>query len=285
MDCKEVKEMLNALADGEVTDGEREEILSHIAECESCRAEYEELKAIKKEFSRLRIRLNGELADSVMEKITAEAHPKKNKPFLFRHIGTVAALIIVAGMFFLTRNTAEDNKAAESESAEVNTDSVILKGDYNFSISPNGSNTLTDDSDRVEESVMDEAPMESMMPEAPMKEWTEEPKASEPKPGTQLKSEAVDLPQTEESVQESENLAVNDFRISNSISLDTAVIFVDSDMETLTPLFDSIESLGMNCINLNQPHGEVMDILFSNSISVTMTDIPENTTDTTIVVE
>lgn len=268
MDCKEVKEMLSALADGEIADGTKEEILSHIAECDTCRQEYEELKAIKKEFSKLRIRLNGELADVVMKKITAEAHPKKKTPFILRHLGTAAALIIVAGMFILTRNVSYDNKAAESEPTN-RTESAPAKGDFQFSI-PSAENTSSDVFDSVEELVPDQAPAESEpmgMPEAT------------------LKSESPDLPMAEESVSESQSSAVNDFRLSNSISLDTAIIFVDSDMQTITPLFDSIESIGASCININQPHTEVMQVLYSNSISVTSTDIPESTTDTTIYVE
>lgn len=278
MDCKEAKELLNALADGELSEKEKEEILSHIAVCEDCKNEYDEIKAIKKEFENLSVSIDGRLADSVMEKITAETHPKKKSSFIFRHIGTVAALLVVAGMFYLTKdNTAESLEADDVSATITQTETAAAKSEHKFAPSINNS-PLHDDADSVTEEVLDQAPSETM-PEESLK--VDMPMAEAPA-GDSLKA---DMPMAEESAAESESTSTNNFRLFNSIGFNTAIIFVESDMKTLTPLFNSIVSIGSNSINLNQSHTDVMDVLCSNSITITSTDIPEITTDTVVFVE
>ena len=53
--------------------------MSHIAECEDCKKEYEELLAIKDAFKKFDTPLDGKLAESTMEEIYKKAYPEKKK--------------------------------------------------------------------------------------------------------------------------------------------------------------------------------------------------------------
>ncbi len=146
MDCNKALENLSALIDNEVSDKEREELLLHIAECEACREEYERLIDIKAQFKsldrELRIAISKSAAspaDKAMEEIYKEAYPRRAFPFLMRHIGTAAALILVVALFLLAKRvppaeeslkfngaTMKDSVALESQSkAEAETSTLV----------------------------------------------------------------------------------------------------------------------------------------------------------------
>ena len=111
--------MLNALVDGEVNDSDREIIMSHIAECEDCKKEYEELLAIRDAFGDLGCALpEGKLAESTMKEIYKKVYPEKKKSFLFRHMGTVAALFIVAIFCIYTMNSNTKDAVKEESKAQ-----------------------------------------------------------------------------------------------------------------------------------------------------------------------
>ncbi len=94
MNCKEIREMLGDLLDGEC---EREkEVLSHLESCEDCKREYDELVELKKKFKDVVEESKLSLADSVVGEIRKELYPKKKTPFFLRHIGLAASLVIIA---------------------------------------------------------------------------------------------------------------------------------------------------------------------------------------------
>ncbi len=321
MDCKDVKELLGALADGEVSDKEREALLSHIAECETCKKEYEDIQKLKKEFSKLNVQLRGALADSVMEKIYAETYPKKKKTFFFRYIGTAAAVLVVAvTAVYIGISPKKDH--AESNSAEDITvtlqasDSILNDGavtetapesalgkfDYQYSILDIPSSNINTKAESKEESNKDVPQAEAVedndeFPSSkPLKSPLDEPTVSVT-PDT-LKSEDATVEETPAEAEsgdttveeppaeaESEDISLKNFRFYNSISFNTAIIFVDSEIETVVPLLDNVESVSGDCINIDSHHSEVMDILISNSIPITKTDIPEGSTETTVFAE
>ena len=309
MDCKETKEYLGALVDGEVTDAEREALLSHIAECETCQKEYEELLAIKKEFSRLDVQLKGALAESVMQKIHAEVYPERKRPFFLRHLGTAAALLIIAGLFVYTRINPISAPKEEDLRADAPTESVNGESDYDYAFLdkadtdkayvedgtihytqetittyPSVSFPMDTPAEAEPEEAVPEEPMAT--PEAPREEAPMEEPAAEP-----------DTPKVESTTEEpvkkypsAENHTdsiplLSDYRYLNSIATDTAIIFVDSNIETVLPLFANASSIGSNQINVDEHHTKVMDILLSNSITVTASDIPEDTIETTICIQ
>lgn len=306
MDCNEVKVQLYALMDNEVTDSEREKLLSHIAECDDCKKEYEELKAMKNEFRKLDVKLDGALADSTMKKIYAKAYPQKKNPFLLKYMGTAAALIIIAGMFIFAKLTPQKDSQKENVSENkpiktlqlenasfkdgsknnapkpdtgAETESVRLPKEESTDVT--NTNTVYD----TEDDVFHYTEAEDPFKEESKEEANDTSVSDFEKPTS--KAEA-----SEESIQEDvtpgqamlEN-SLPDFRLYNSIAPNTAIIFVDSEMSAVTPLFDNIISIGSNCINLEESHTEVMNILFSNSITVTSTDIPNNTDSTIVFVE
>ena len=103
MNCNEVKKELSALIDGEVGNEEKEALLSHIAECESCKKEYDDLQELKKEFAKLDLQLKSALSESVMQKIISENIPKKKTPFLMRHIGVASAILLIISLALYSR--------------------------------------------------------------------------------------------------------------------------------------------------------------------------------------
>lgn len=310
MDCKDAKEYLGALIDGEVTNSEREEVLSHIAECEACRKDYEELLAIRKNFKKLDVQLRGALTDSVVEKICADAHTVKKKPFFVKHIGTAAALVIIAGLFIYTRLNpidmakeeigvtpdslfdaggsgnynyvfgVKESVTADDESTEYDTESDNAADNYNSDEkSETASITLKED---YSQSTSDfaEAPVEAESDEIAEESITE-PSATPEMP--KFKDPLKEAPSSYEPSTEAPVFA--DYRFLNSIELDMAIIFVDSEMETLLSLFNDADYVSTNQINVNDYSSNVMNILISNSIPIISTDIPKEATETAILVE
>lgn len=276
MDCTEVKNNLSALIDGEVTDSEREKLLSHIAECEDCRNEYAELRQLKKDISRLNVQLKSALADSVMKKISAETLPEKKKsPFFVRYIGTAAALIIIAGVFFYSRLAPANNKSEESAVQDAVTESERIESDLTY-------DSATDDSEETFDSVMalPETPMASPLPES---EAVAEDSANDLK-GNGKKPETPAL-KSEEYKFAIDSSKLEDYRFYNSIAPETAIIFVDSEVDELLPLFDNVSSVTANAVNIPEPHTEVINILLSNSIKVTSTDLPMGAKETVVFAE
>ncbi len=304
MDCKDVKELLGALADGEVSDSEREALLSHIAECETCKNEYEDIQNLKKEFSKLDVQLRGALADSVMKKIYAEAYPKKKKPFFFKYAGTAAAVAIIAIAAIYMGTTPQNDKAECNSAEDVTvtlqasdklfsddamtervTESTQDGSDYEFSSLGKQDSSTSTNTEAEENKEVPKADAKGEAVELPSSEPAEslfdEPMSSAP---DILKSEDITLeePPCEP---ESDDISLEHFRFYNSISLDTAIIFVDSEVETVAPLLDNVSSVSGSCINVDSHHSAVMDILISNSIPITKTDIPEGSTETTVFAE
>ena len=302
MDCKEIKVMLNALVDGEVNDSDREIIMSHIAECEDCKKEYEELLAIRDAFGNLGCALpEGKLAESTMKEIYKKVYPEKKKSFLFRHMGTVAALFIVAIFCIYTMNS--NTKDAVKEEANENKPIQTMKteGDYAFGVMKpenNKSESSFDEESEIADNVMEDTqtPAEMLpeedipIPEAPLESEEpkiEAPKAEEPKSESSInedpKSATPSFPKPGQDSTVSDFFT--DFRFSNSIEFDISIIFVDSDIPTLMNLFSSAKPIASNGIKLPVQPVKVMDILYSNNITVTSSDLPENSLETIIYAE
>lgn len=250
MDCKDVKETLGALIDNEVSDTEKEALLSHIAECEECRKEYEELQALKKDFAKLDTKLKGALAESVMQRVYAESFPKKKKPFFIRYAGTAAAIILVCTLFIYTRlfpvnEESQDN--AFSPESEIVTDTAVD----------------SEPKDEAEEIFFSKVEADILMPEAS---------------GNKLQSDKI----------YNETFAdttLADVRLYNSIPTSSAVIIVDAEADELLSVLDNAVTVNESVISIDEGHDEVLQVLYSNSITVVKTDIPEDTEDTFICIE
>ena len=321
MDCKEIKVMLNALVDGEVNDSDREIIMSHIAECEDCKKEYEELLAIKDAFKKFDTPLDGKLAESTMKEIYKKAYPEKKKSFLFRHIGTVAALFVIAVFFIYNATSKSKDMAVEENKENQPIHTMKAEGEYAFAVNPESqADEKTEVADKVTdniqtpaealpeaESPLETAPEEStgtddaksessvIEPSEKPAATPEEPKAEEPKAEAPIEEEPlpedvyVEEPKAETPMEVTPGIASKDFfnkfRYSNSIELDTSIIFVKSDINTLLDIFDTAKTVADNGIKLEIQPVKVIDILFSNSITVTSSDFPENSVETIIYTE
>lgn len=262
MTCYEARESFGALIDGELTNGEKEALLSHIAECEECRNEYEELRRLKKEFSRLTVQLDGALAKSAMEKIYTQATPEKKKtPFFFRYIGTAAALVIIASLFLYTRiapanEGAELDGADEPQAESVTIQSGKLWADEDASVTESVFEAEEEDSGKTDYSekhqyddvLTDVAPEAAPMPESALGEASNDCKPS----------------------------YVTDAR-------KIGFIFVEVEVEDLVPLFDNVEKVEKDCLTVNSTPQDVVRVLTQNSIDVLNTEIPTDVESTTII--
>lgn len=309
MNCTEVKDLLGALIDNEVTDVQREELLCHIAQCEDCKREYEELQQLRKDFSQLDVQLRGAIAEKVMGKVCEEAYPKKKTPFILRHLGTAAALVIIVAAAIMIKLAPRLDSAKEAE--EVSNSSLMADAteesaediEYNFalldkieedvvlkseSLDTDGNLNINDVTpEAVPEVPMEpEAPMEAvpeapMEPEAPMTPM--EPVQGSKPTASDNKQSAIGEPDSERA--EPEASFEEDFRYSNSIPFTTSVIFIDGDIQDVLPLLDNVTSVGADYANISANHVEVMEILTSNRIEITNSFTYDEATTTAIYEE
>lgn len=264
MNCYEAKENFGALIDGELTEAEKEALLSHIAECEECRKEYEELRALKKEFSKLTVQLDGALAQSAMARVYSQAIPEKKKtPFFFRYIGTAAALVIIASLFIYTRLTPA-NESAENDTANaLQTESVTVEDSKDF---------WADKEEAGAESVF-EAETEK---NAAATDYSEKHQYD----GVLNDVTPEEAPMPESALGEATNYCKPSYVID---VMKIGVIFVDVEVEDLVPLFDNVEKVDKDCLTVNSTPQDVMKVLTQNGIEVLNTDIPTDVESTTIM--
>lgn len=111
LSCNEVKELLSAYYDGELGVAAQQQVAEHLAACESCREELEQLKAVSSVFHTLDFPLADKAFSACLhERLEEEA--KKNKPHWFgamlkdmRTYATVAAcLVLTVGIYAAVNN-------------------------------------------------------------------------------------------------------------------------------------------------------------------------------------
>ncbi len=257
MDCNKVIENLSALIDDELTNVEKEEILSHIAECSECRKRYEELKKIKKDFAKLNVTLNGRLAESVMTRVYNE-RPKKKTPFFFRYIGTAAALVIIVAVAMSTRLAPRKEAMIEADSFNNYSNSC---SDYKFAYSE------TENAPMEKAEVGDDAGMSFVQKESISDGFLDERIECE---------DVMEIPTAEEPMMEAPKAEEQKYAPS---AASTLTIYVDAQPEEIKELFkDSlIETVygGENTIILTLSQEKVIEILDTHNIAHSTTE-PKN---------
>ena len=139
MNCKDFKENIAGLFDTEITDTE---MLTHIAECESCRQYYEECKETvdlltpKKMTGKILIPDESPQRQSKKQKQNPKKEkPKKIKMIFRRSLQIAASLIILFTVVGLTINIFFTEKVHASEvTALLNSSSAIINKVGNFSM-------------------------------------------------------------------------------------------------------------------------------------------------------
>lgn len=94
--CKKIRLWADEYIEGELTAAEMREFEAHIAECEECRKEFEELRALKKAIKSAEKEMPAELHSRIMASI--EAEPKKTtqrKVAFFRSAAISAACVML----------------------------------------------------------------------------------------------------------------------------------------------------------------------------------------------
>jgi hypothetical protein len=117
MTCREIKEMLSEYIDGECE--KASEVSEHLENCEECKKEYDALLKLREDFKGFVPKSECSLADSVIAEIRRETFPQKKTPFIFRHIGLVASLVVIVTVAILALPKTENTKFnSVSESPE-----------------------------------------------------------------------------------------------------------------------------------------------------------------------
>ena len=142
--CEEYAALLSAFADGEATEQEREEILSHLDSCEGCREYLAELMSMKEELTASVPELPENFSAQVMWNVRSEKtkKAKKNRRVLTA-LGSLAACLVL--LIAIPQ---------------------ILNGGMTMEAAPEAGGTMEGamaEDDMVEESVV----ADSAMPEAP----------------------------------------------------------------------------------------------------------------------
>ena len=92
--CAHIEELISAMADGETTESENEEVFSHIAECDKCRALYTIYNSIRSDIPAAEPPEN--LLPSVMDAIAAVPAPHRKRGVFVRFASLAACACIAA---------------------------------------------------------------------------------------------------------------------------------------------------------------------------------------------
>jgi predicted anti-sigma-YlaC factor YlaD len=97
MRCKKAKELISPYMDGELSEGEREMIESHMKDCGNCRAEFEEIQHLHNLFAGTE-RFNAPYGFSTRILANRETKTRRKEllvPLFARFAGVVAVLMII----------------------------------------------------------------------------------------------------------------------------------------------------------------------------------------------
>ena len=108
--CEEYEDLLSGLLDGKLTEAERQELETHLAECPACRACLADLRAIRDALGQLDTPAPAGFADRVMEQVraTPQARPEKKTVRLPRRrwiAAAAACLALAVGLWALRPDT------------------------------------------------------------------------------------------------------------------------------------------------------------------------------------
>lgn len=143
MTCEEIRALLSEYLDGECDLCDA--VSEHLASCPSCKEEYEKLISLKERFKEFVPEPEKSVADGVVAVIRGE-RVRGKRPFIVRHIGLVASLVIIVIMAVYIRlfPTAEKEELGIGEPSgetvilraeTVDTkNSAVLKSDANYSV-------------------------------------------------------------------------------------------------------------------------------------------------------
>ena len=98
MCCDEIREKISTMADGELSESDRAQVMEHLAACPECLAVYDAFSALSQVISDLEPVPDG-FTESVMRKVNGQAAKPKKKQWLSRVTAVAAcvALILLCG--------------------------------------------------------------------------------------------------------------------------------------------------------------------------------------------
>lgn len=122
MSCEEIREMISAMTDNELSEDDRALLMEHLAACPECMKVYEAFASVSEMLSDLEEVPEG-FTDSVMQKLRAKSQAPKRKISFLRVAGLAACLALI---LFSGRNLSVLRLGAfnSSDPAEPNLDTA-----------------------------------------------------------------------------------------------------------------------------------------------------------------
>ncbi len=272
--------------DGELDEKTSAEICAHIKSCDICRSQLEFIKKVKLSMPEALHEPKEGLRDAVMTKIASSKPAKKRlfKPYF--GIGTAAALVAVAALFFVAQPKIKEDAADMQNNASGQNESVSLyDGSHNSGIamdtSDEASNTYFSSTADAEYIVDDKsAPMEKAEVES-FNDAAEENIAESPLSGnlsdSAIRGEELFLIKA----------SLDDFKVSNSLDIKkTADIVIAEDIAAAEDIISKENytySLFDDYIEIDGEHyGKVVELLTSNSFSIVYSE-PYDGAESTVI--
>jgi len=115
--CQQVREMLSAFNDKELSDEEMRMVGEHIASCEKCSAESTQIAGLKKLMEHWEgVRASGAFEEKVLERVKAENERRKTRASRTA-LAVVAVILMAVGAFFLAKHIRQRMEMEEPSSS------------------------------------------------------------------------------------------------------------------------------------------------------------------------
>ena len=154
--CEEYEALISALLDGALADGDREELMAHMAGCPACQAYFDDLLAIRTALSGLEDKAPAGFTDRVMDQVRRESRQTEKKensrkavafPYWRRYAAMAAccAIVAIAGFWaFNGGQPAAGNVAADAASLMDSRSAPVAEDQANDAAAAGGSADAAD---------------------------------------------------------------------------------------------------------------------------------------------
>lgn len=144
--CKDIRILADEYIEGELTDAQMRDIETHVAECEECRKEFEELRALKEAICSAKAEIPDELHSRIINAIPAK---KQKTRKIFYRIAAVSAACLVfclsIGVFLATMPFTNQGGEVPPDPMYAQTDKATIEECNTTPQNAGGSSTPTDE--------------------------------------------------------------------------------------------------------------------------------------------
>jgi hypothetical protein len=263
MSCEDIKNLLDEYITNELTENDKELVEKHLAQCDSCKAEYELIKAQKSELKELCEPLPNDFEDKLAKKIRGHRLASVTVKF---GAGLAAAVALVCAVS--VSHTKLYNKSLENKLTAVTGNAAVTENE-----------SATEESeDKVAIELPDEV-LEKNEPEADAgtkNNSTADNETSTPKVVSETSVEAVVSVVTDEAdngaevteaVDETEEAAEESFsmaRMARSVASEDVTLTVSADVDEVRELLSGIDEVSLIGEDETELTAEVVNLSYTD---------------------